>query len=169
MLTCGGANTESPKNRLGRPASFRNGGRHQIGTAAGIKSESVAGLNRNSQANDRSGVDDITLDRLQPLAKAVLRNQPGASEALAQAARARAEELRKHKRVQPETEALRVFCGFLRKIFNRATAPEQLQTDEEGWRHCRRFAIEVLRIADIPHDFESHPDRLKEYLGTDVA
>src|SRR6202030_284703 len=31
------------------PASFRNGGRHQIGTVAGFKSESVAGLRRNSQ------------------------------------------------------------------------------------------------------------------------
>jgi len=28
------------------PASFRNGGRHQIGTVADIKSESVAGLRR---------------------------------------------------------------------------------------------------------------------------
>src|ERR1700722_18800552 len=35
-------------NRLGWPASFRNGGRHQIGTVAGFKSESVAGLRRNS-------------------------------------------------------------------------------------------------------------------------
>src|SRR5271155_5546136 len=31
------------------PASFRNGGRHQIGTVAGFKSESVAGMRRNSQ------------------------------------------------------------------------------------------------------------------------
>src|SRR5579863_2850768 len=30
------------------PASFRNGGRLQIGTVAGFKSESVAGLRRNS-------------------------------------------------------------------------------------------------------------------------
>src|ERR1019366_4038001 len=30
------------------PASFRNGGRHQIGMVADIKSESVAGLRRNS-------------------------------------------------------------------------------------------------------------------------
>ncbi len=32
------------------PVSFRNGGRHQIVTAAGFASEKVAGINRNSQA-----------------------------------------------------------------------------------------------------------------------
>ena len=42
-----GANDQS-RDRLRWPASFRNGGRHQIGTAADIKSESPAGLNRNS-------------------------------------------------------------------------------------------------------------------------
>src|SRR3974390_3120385 len=42
-----GANAES-RDRLRWPASFRNGGRNQIGTAADIKSESPAGLNRNS-------------------------------------------------------------------------------------------------------------------------
>jgi integrase len=36
------------RDRLRWPASFRNGGRLQIGIAADIKSESVAGLNRNS-------------------------------------------------------------------------------------------------------------------------
>ena len=36
------------RSRLKWPASFRNGGRLQIGTAAGFKSESVAGLRRNS-------------------------------------------------------------------------------------------------------------------------
>ena len=43
-----GANDQS-RDRLRWPASFRNGGRHQIGAAADIKSESLAGLNRNSQ------------------------------------------------------------------------------------------------------------------------
>ena len=42
-----GANAKS-RDRLRWPASFRNGGRHQIGTAADIKSESLAGLRRNS-------------------------------------------------------------------------------------------------------------------------
>src|SRR5277367_12567 len=44
-----GANDES-RDRLRWPASFRNGGRHQIGTVADIKSESLAGLRRNSQS-----------------------------------------------------------------------------------------------------------------------
>src|SRR5260370_27430461 len=43
-----GANAES-RDRLRWPASFRNGGRTQIGTVADIKSESPAGLRRNSQ------------------------------------------------------------------------------------------------------------------------
>src|SRR5271165_2847007 len=42
-----GANAES-RDRLRWPASFRNGGRDQIGTVADIKSESPAGLRRNS-------------------------------------------------------------------------------------------------------------------------
>src|SRR5271170_1124232 len=43
-----GANADS-RDRLRWPASFRNGGRNQIGTVADIKSESPAGLRRNSQ------------------------------------------------------------------------------------------------------------------------
>src|SRR5208337_873666 len=43
-----GANVES-RDRLRWPASSRNGGRNQIGTVADIKSESPAGLPRNSQ------------------------------------------------------------------------------------------------------------------------
>src|SRR5271155_6119956 len=44
-----GANRVSLQ-QLKWPASFRNGGRHQIGTAAGFESESVAGLRRDSQS-----------------------------------------------------------------------------------------------------------------------
>jgi hypothetical protein len=47
-------------------------------------------------ADDRSAVDDVTLRVLQPLARAVLEGQHGAEVALAQGARARAEELRGH-------------------------------------------------------------------------
>src|SRR5271169_3200478 len=49
-----GANDES-RDRLGWPASFRNGGRDQIGTVADIKSESLAGMRRNSHAAVRRG------------------------------------------------------------------------------------------------------------------
>src|SRR5208282_2243177 len=69
-------------------------------------------------ADDRSAVDDITLKALQPLARATLAGQSGAKAALAQAAQARAEELRPYKRVNPRTESLRLFCGWLRVIFN---------------------------------------------------
>ena len=43
-----GEQTTRTENRLRWPASSRNGGRLQIGTLAGIKSESPAGLHRNS-------------------------------------------------------------------------------------------------------------------------
>jgi hypothetical protein len=48
VLTCG-EQTARTKNWLRWPASSRNRGRFQIGMVAGIKSESPAGLNRNSQ------------------------------------------------------------------------------------------------------------------------
>lgn len=122
-------------------------------------------------ADDGSAVDDITLKALQRLAKATLAGQRGAKAALAQAAHARAEELRTHKRVTPRTESLRLFCGWLRVIFNGAT--DHLKgrvTTDEAWRQCRRFALEVFTVAGIdPADFHAHPERLTEYLGTDVT
>jgi len=121
-------------------------------------------------ADDRAGVDYTTLGILQPLAKAVLAKEPQAEEALARAASARADELRKHKRVDPSTEPLRLFCGILRLIFNKAAAPALRGTTEEGWHYCRRFAMEVFDIAGIEHaDFDAHPERLTQYLGTDVS
>jgi hypothetical protein len=50
LLICG-EQTKWTENRLSWPASFRNGGRLQIGMVAGFKSESLAGLNRNSQVS----------------------------------------------------------------------------------------------------------------------
>jgi hypothetical protein len=41
---------------------------------------------------------------------------------------------------------------------------------DESWRQCRRFAVEVFTITGIDHaDFEAHPERLTEYLRTDVS
>ena len=57
-----GANGES-RDRLRWPASFRNGGRNQIGTVADIKSESLAGLPRNSHAFDLSPAQTSSLKR----------------------------------------------------------------------------------------------------------
>ena len=90
----------------------------------------------------------------------------GAREALAEAAQVRAIELRGHPRVAPETEALRFFCGVLQSIFDAATSP----TEGRTWHKCGSFAREVLSVAAIEHaDFDAHPERLKEYLGTDVT
>jgi hypothetical protein len=74
-------------------------------------------------ADERSGVDYTTHQVLQPLAKAVLKDEPGSREALARAAAKRMEELRTHKRVAPPTESLRFFCGILRLIFNQSGSP----------------------------------------------
>ncbi len=124
----------------------------------------------NRLADDRSGVDYTTHEMLQPLAKAVLRNKPGSRDALVQAAAKRAEELRTHKRVAPPTESLRFFCGFLRLIFNHSGSPALQDGLDRSWHQCRTFAMEVFTIAGIEHaDFDAHPGRLSEYLGTDVS
>jgi len=122
-------------------------------------------------ADDRSGVDYVTHATLQPLARAVLANEPGAQQMLARAAQARTDQLHAHKRVDPKTEALRQFCGWLRLIFNGAT--DHLKghvTTEDAWHKCRQFALAVFTVAGIDHaDFVVHPNRLTEYLGTDVS
>src|SRR5271167_4423796 len=66
-----GANDES-RDRLRWPASFRNGGRNQIGTVADIKSESPAGLPRNSQLRSVSAFEP---KRALRVASAVTRHQ----------------------------------------------------------------------------------------------
>jgi hypothetical protein len=66
---------------------------------------------------------------------------------------------------------MRFFCGQLRLIFNHCT--DHLKgriTQEEAWHHCRQFALAVFSAAGIIHaDFDAHPERLTEYLGTDVS
>jgi hypothetical protein len=122
-------------------------------------------------ANDRAAVDYTTHKIVQPLAKAVLEGRPGSNEVLAQAARNSAEELAVHPRVATSIEPMRLFCGFLRLIFNESTAhlKDQIR-EEEAWRRCRQFALAIFTAAGIDHaDFVSHPDRLTEYLGTDVS
>ncbi|MGA3003249.1 MAG: hypothetical protein ABSE20_16170 [Acetobacteraceae bacterium] len=121
-------------------------------------------------ADQRSGIDYTTHELLQPLAKAVLENGPGSREILAQAAARRATELRTHQRAVPSAESLRLFCGVLRLIFNRSGSPALHGSLDDSWRQCRKFANEVFSIAGIDHaDFDAHPERLTEYLGTDVS
>lgn len=122
-------------------------------------------------ADDRSGVDYVTHNAVQPLVKAVLESQPGSKELLTRAARERIKELEQHKRVESATESLRHFCGWLRVIFNAATSHlRQAITIDEAWHNCRRFAMEVFIAEGIDHaDFVAHPERLTEYLGTDVS
>jgi hypothetical protein len=117
-------------------------------------------------ASDQCGVDYTTLDRLQPLARAALAGDPEAPKALAAAAEKRAAELREYPRIAPETESLRFFCGMLRVIFGAAASPSM----DRAWHNCARFALEVFAVAGIKHaDFDAHPERLKEYLATDVT
>ena len=121
-------------------------------------------------SDERNGIDYITHDKLGPLATAALKDEPGSLEALAQAASMRKEELRAHKRVDPPTESLRFFCGFLRLIFNLSGSPALRGSLDESWQRCRKFAMEVFAVAGIDHaNFAAHPERLTEYLGTDVS
>jgi hypothetical protein len=121
-------------------------------------------------ADNRSGVDYTTHSIVQPLARAVLAGEQGSREKLSQAADLRAAELRQHPRVHTAKEPLRLFCGFLREIFIRAASPELKPPLGDGWHHCRQFAMEVFAVAGVEHaDFDAHPGRLTEYLGTDVS
>jgi len=100
----------------------------------------------------------------------VLRNEAGSRDSLVQVATKRAEELRTHKRIAPPTESLRFFCGVLRLIFNQSGSPALQGSLDQSWHHCRKFAMEVFTVAGIDHaDFDAHPERLSEYLGTDVS
>jgi hypothetical protein len=122
-------------------------------------------------ANDRAGVDYTTHDRLQPLAKNALNGRSGADKALVRAAQERTHALRFHSRVSASTETLRLFCGILRCIFVSCIRhlAERI-TPKEAWHRCRRFALEVFSAAGISHpDFDAHPERLTEYLKTDVS
>jgi hypothetical protein len=115
--------------------------------------------------SDNSGVDYTTLDRLQPLAQAVLAGDPEARKALEAAAKERDAELRNHPRIESDHEPLVFFCGKLRLIFIDAASPSIDRT----LRNCRKFAQEVFTIAGIQTaDFDAHPKRLDEYLLTDV-
>jgi hypothetical protein len=122
-------------------------------------------------ASDRAAVDYTTHNIIQPLAKAVLDGLPGSNDALAEAAQNRAAELVLHRRITTSTEPMRLFYGVLRVIFNKSTAHlKEKITKEEAWHRCGRFALAIFAAAGIDHaDFESHPDRLTEYLGTDVS
>jgi hypothetical protein len=123
-------------------------------------------------SNDRAAVDYTTLNAIQSLAKAVLTEKPGAEDNLLQVARNRAAELRQHPRVVHTSEPLRFFCGVLREIFKVMTADHLKQTipSEKAWKLCRCFAFAVFEAAGIErHHFFAHPERLTEYLRTDVT
>jgi hypothetical protein len=122
-------------------------------------------------ADDRAAVDYTTHNALQPLVKSVLDGRTGANDVLAKAVLSRAAELAVHARVTTSMEPMRLFCGFLRVIFNGCTAHLKGRIIEEAaWRRCRRFAIEIFTAAGIDHaDFDAHPERLTEYLQTDVS
>jgi len=117
-------------------------------------------------ADDRSGVDYTTLEIVKPLAMAVLAGNAGAKQVLAEAAAIRVAALREIPRVAPRAEALRLFCGVLRLIFDDAAAT----TLDRTWANCGKFALEVFAVSGIETaDFEAHPERLTEYLRTDVS
>ena len=120
--------------------------------------------------NDHAAVDYTTLNILQPLTRAVREERPDANNALVQAARKRGAELADHPRVTTSIESMRFFCGVLRVIFDSCTAHLKGEiVQKEAWR-CRRFALEIFTAAGINHaDFDAHPERLTEYLGTDIS
>jgi FAD/FMN-containing dehydrogenase len=124
-------------------------------------------------SHDRAAVDDATLDAIQPLAKAVLAEKTGTGqtlEALLKAARQREAELSQHPRIAPASEPFRYFCGTLRVIFLGYSTVQLNKPAEKAWHRCRCFAQAVFDAAQIEyHDFVIHPQRLTEFLKTDVT
>jgi hypothetical protein len=122
-------------------------------------------------AHESTAVDYETDHALHKLAKRTQGGDPATIAQFERAAATRARQIEEMPRVEPATEALRHFCGVLRVIFNRTTAHLKGRIlEEEAWRGCRAFAKEVMVAAGIEiADFEAHPDRLTEYLRTDVT
>jgi hypothetical protein len=122
-------------------------------------------------ANAQSGVDSETHGLLYPLAKSVLAGDVSAKHLLLQIAEGQAAAIAAHPRVQTSSEPMRHFCGVLRVIFNECTRhPGWVGVgQDEAWRRCGQFALQIFAAAGIDHaDFDAHPERLKEYLGTEV-
>jgi hypothetical protein len=117
-------------------------------------------------SEDSSGVDDTTLATLQPLAKAVLAGKAEATESLSRGSSCESCGIAEPRARFARTGSLRFFCGVLREIFRHWAEP----APGEAWHRCGKFALEVLTIGDVEHaDFIAHPERLREYLGTDVS
>jgi len=117
----------------------------------------------NLLSNERAGVDCETSAKLIELAQAVLRNEDGAKELLAEAAQDRDKELSLLKRVDPRQEPFREFCGLIGYIFFKL-ASESYHTQ----RHLIRFAREVLDLAGVTDKFLAHPEQLAELLKADI-
>jgi hypothetical protein len=122
-------------------------------------------------ADRQSGIDSETSRLLYPLAKRVVEGDVAAKALLIRAARHRAATLETYPRVATSTEPFRHFCGELRVIFNECTCHYGWAgiDPEEAWHRCRQFAMEIFDAAGIEHNFHAHPERLKQYLGTDVS
>jgi hypothetical protein len=124
-------------------------------------------------SHDRAALDDATLAAIHPLAKAVLADKTGTGqtlEALLKAASQREAELSQHPRIAPAREPFRHFCGVLRVIFLRYSTVHLNEPAEKAWHLCRCFAQAVFDAAQIEyHDLVIHPQRLTEFLKTDVT
>lgn len=68
-------------------------------------------------------------------------------------------------RIHPQRDSFRLFCGVLRKFFE----SQAVSDIERPCLECCRFILAVLAVAEIEHDFESHPDRLYEAMRTDMS
>ena len=117
-------------------------------------------------ADDKSSVDCVTHDRLQALALAVMGGDVAARDGLDCAAREERGQLLRHRRITPKTEALHWFCVMLKLFFDEYAAKGLERTPANS----RVFALEALTIAGVNEpDFGTHPERLTEYMETDVT
>jgi hypothetical protein len=120
-------------------------------------------------ASDRSGVDSETHLLLRDLAQRTLEGDAEAESMLLDAARLREIQLASCKRWQPEIEILRHFVSALRAVFDGVTVASEA-SEAAYWPRCRRFVREVMDSAGIETaDFVAHPERLTEYLRTELT
>jgi hypothetical protein len=118
---------------------------------------------------DRGDPDYSGLGIPRYLERLVDPDRPVDQAALARAARVGVAELRANNRMVSKFEALRSFCAWVRAIFIAVTFPldGRIISNDEAWRWCSLFALEVLAVAGLHHlDSDVQPEEMADYLGT---
>jgi hypothetical protein len=119
-------------------------------------------------ADHRFGMDARAHAEVQPWATLWLAGVPEAEVPLREAAAKWLGVIARLKRIDPRTEALRAFCGYLWPAFRMVVSDYVLQRLplHKAWLRCRRFVLAVFDEAGIEAGhLRLHSERLLEYLA----